>query len=171
MTLAPRLQIPSLARRSGILVTPFPTCHVVWHPLSFVPHLPLRSPPQPPTLPWAGPTDQVPPLRQSPVTPPPNQLSPPLPIRMPMSSMVLSANSISLLLQMLLPVGAKAKERSLPPLPLPPKSRPLLRLPHPRVLLLSPVLQGDSTPPGTYLPPIPNAILSASSGPTWPPPS
>ena len=171
MTLAPRLQIPSLAWRSGIFVTPFPTCHVVWHPLSFVPHLPFRSPPHPPTPPQAGPTDPVPSLQQSPVTPPPNQLSPPPPVRMPMSSMVAPANSIRLLLQMPLPAGAKAKDRSLPPLPLPPKSRLSSRPPHPRVLLPSPVPQPDSTPPGAYLPPTPNVILSVSDSPTWPPPS
>ena len=63
----------------------------------------------------------------------------------------------------------KGKGKKSSPRPLPSKSRPSLRPPRPRVLLLSLVPQGDSTPQGTYLPPIPNAILSASAGPTWPP--
>ena len=171
MTLAPRLQIPSSAPRSGIFVTQFLTCHVVWHPLYFAPHLPLRSTPHLPTPPQVGLTGLVPPFRQSPATRPHNQQFPLPPVRMPRPSVVAPANSIWLLLQMLRPVGAKAKERSLPPLQRPPKSRPSLRPPRPRVLLLSPVPQGDSTPPGTYLPPTPNAILSASAGPTCPPPS
>ena len=171
MTLAPKLQIPSSARRSGTSVTPFLTCHVVWHPLYFAPRLPLRSPPHPPTPPQAGLAGLMPPLRQSPATLLPNQLSPLPPVRKPMPSMVAPASSIKLLLPMPPPVGAKAKERNLPPRPLPPKSRPSSRLPHPRVLLPSPVPQGDSTPPGTYLPPIPNGILSTSAGPTWQPPS
>ena len=104
--MAPRLQIPSSARRSGTSVTRFLTCHVVWHPLYFAPHLPPRSPHHPPTPPQAGPTDPMPPLRQSPVTLPPNQLSPPTPVRMPMSFMVAPGNSIRLLLRMLLPVWA-----------------------------------------------------------------
>ena len=170
--MAPRLQIPSSARRSGTSITRFLTCHVVWHPLFSAPHLPLRSPHHPPTPLQAGLTGLVPPSQQSPVTPPlPNQPSPFPPFSMLRSFMVAPANSIRLLLGMLLPVGAKAKERNLPPRPLPPKSRPSLRPPLPRVLLLALVPQGDSTPPGRYLPPIPNAILSASAGPTWPPPS
>ena len=171
MTLAPKLQIPSSVRRSGTSGTPSLTSHVVWHPLYFAPRLPLRSPPHPPTPPQAGLTGPVPPLRQSLVTPLPNQLSSLPPVRTLMLSMVAPANSTKLLLQTLLPVVAKAKERSLLLLPLPPKSRPLSRPPHPRVLLPSPVPQGDSTPPGTCRPPIPNVILSASAGPTWPPQS
>ena len=47
MTLALRLQIPSSAQRSGTFLPSLLTCHVVWHPLSFVPHLSLQFPPHP----------------------------------------------------------------------------------------------------------------------------
>ena len=63
----------------------------------------------------------------------------------------------------------KGKGKKSPLLPLPPKLRPSLRLPHSRAPLSLPVLQEDSMPPGTRLPPTPNATLSASVGPTWPP--
>ena len=169
--MAPRLEIPSSAGRSGISATRFLTCHLMWYLLYFAPHLPLRSPPHPPSPPQAGLTGLVPPPQQSPVTPPPIQPSPFPPVSMPRRSMVAPANSIRLLLQMLLPVGAKAKERNLSPQPLPPTSRPSLRPPHPTVPLPSPLPQGDSTLPGTFRPPIPNVILSASAGPIWPPSS
>ena len=133
---------------------------------------PSSSVPTPPSKPTSGRPNR--PSAPPPAVPrdtPPHPAGPPPPVHMPMSSMEAPASSIRLLLQMLLPPGAKAKKRSLLPLPLPPRSCPSWRPPHPRVLLPSPVPQGDSTPPGTYLPPIPNATLSVSVGPTWPPPS
>ena len=75
--MAPRLLIPSSARRSGTSVTQFLTCHVLWHPLYFAPHLPLRSPRHPHTPPQAGPTGLVPRSLQSPATPPPQRAVPP----------------------------------------------------------------------------------------------
>ena len=54
MTLALRLQIPSSAWRSGTFITPFLTCHVVWHNLFFVPHPPLQFSPYPPIPPQAS---------------------------------------------------------------------------------------------------------------------
>ena len=125
-------------------------------PLFFVLPLPLRSPPPP------NPNSARPFLLNQPLPIPP--------VRMPMSSMVAPVNLTRLLLWMLLPVGAKAKVRSLPLLPLSSKSRLALRPPHPRVLPLLPVLQGDSRPPGTRLPPNPNAIWSLSTALTWLPP-
>ena len=130
--MAPKWQMPSSAGRSGTFVTPSLTCHIVWHPLYFTLRLPLRSPPHPPTPPQAGLTGPMPPLRLSPATPLPNRLSPPPPVRTLMSSMVAPANSIKVLLQMPLPVGAKAKERNLLLVPLPSKVASVIEAASPK---------------------------------------
>ena len=102
---------------------------------------PSSSAPPPPSNPNPGrhsrPSGSLPPAVPRNI-PPQTAASPPT-LHMPMSSMVAPANLIRLLLRMLLPVGAMAKAKSLSLLPLPPNSRPSLRLPYPRVLPLSPV--------------------------------
>ena len=152
MTLDPKSQIPSLVQRFRISVTPFPTCHrdVMWHPRFFDLHFHPQPRPHPLTPTQVGLAGLlvVPSLQQSPGTSLPKQPPRLQPVHMPMSSMVAPANLIRLLLRMLLPIGAKAKAKSLSEslLPLPPKSRPSLRPLYPRVLPLSPVPQGDLRP-------------------------